>query len=107
VEAPVREWPDTFDAILRTYCPYAAPDRDIEPDASLSAMGVDSMAMVNILVEIEDAFAVTIALDSLPAETIDNPTNLWRAVWSLVAADAPAPPSPPGVVDGRGAHKAY
>ncbi|MEU6073661.1 phosphopantetheine-binding protein [Micromonospora sp. NPDC047074] len=61
-------------------------DRPLTPEASLSALGMDSMQAINVLFDLEDAFEVSLPDDELNEQTFATVGSLWAALFR--AADA-------------------
>jgi acyl carrier protein len=57
----------------------------LAPDLELQRAGLDSLATVNLLIELEDTFNVTFPDDMLKASIVSTPANLWAALDSLIA----------------------
>lgn len=54
-----------------------------DPDAELSAMGLDSMEMVGLIADLEASFDVEFPADMMVAETFTNVHTIADAVRSL------------------------
>ena len=76
---------DDFATILRQYLRYLPADEPLPPAASLRDLGLDSMASVALMLDLEDRFAVSLPDSALTAQTFADPRSLWQA---LVAAGA-------------------
>jgi acyl carrier protein len=61
----------------------------LRPEARLFDLGLDSLAMVSLLVELESEFEITFADDMLTISTFETATKLWEAVRSAHAEDMP------------------
>jgi len=83
----------SFLDLLRSHLRYLDPEAALPPSADLRALGLDSMAAVNLLLDIEDEFAVVLPDSALVAATFGSPETLWAAV---VEAREGAQTSPPG-----------
>jgi len=75
------QWPDTFETILRRHLPLAG-DIPLD-DRSLIDLGLDSRALISILVEIEDAYEVEFPDDAINLQIFGNAVTLWDTVESL------------------------
>jgi acyl carrier protein len=74
--------------ILRRYLPMAGT-RELLPDQDLAALGLDSLAMVGLLLELEDSFDTSFPDEFLTAQTFATVGSLWAIVTSLIEpADA-------------------
>src|ERR1700728_1703919 len=58
-EDAVGSWPQEFDDLLRSHCRFVGPGTEIDPGASLPELGMDSLEVVELIVELEDCFAFT------------------------------------------------
>jgi acyl carrier protein len=70
---------ETFDAVLRRHLKYLSADDALEPDADLRSLGLDSMAAVDLLFDIEDSFDLVLPDEALVEQTFATPATL-RAV---------------------------
>jgi diaminopimelate decarboxylase len=57
----------------------------VAPDTNLRAVGLDSMAIVEIVVRIEEAYGIRLPDETLQAETFRTPGDLWAVVRTQVA----------------------
>lgn len=71
---------DEFVAILRGHLKYLAADQALAPGDRLRDLGLDSMAAVTLMLDLEDAFHVSLDDDSLIAETFRTPATLWQVI---------------------------
>ncbi|WP_280352764.1 phosphopantetheine-binding protein [Nocardia abscessus] len=81
-------WTEPFDKILRNYLPFLSVDKKLTPEMNLADHGLDSMATVRLLLDLEDAFAVMIPDHLLSVNTFATPAGLWAVIDSLRDADA-------------------
>ena len=72
-----------FRSLLRQTVPLL-PD-DLDPAADLRALGLDSLASVRLLVEIESAFDITVPDELLTRSMFETPAGLWDVVRGLLA----------------------
>jgi acyl carrier protein len=77
------DWDSEFEAILRPHLVRLAAGAPIEPDLVLSSAGVDSLALIELLVAVEDAFGVEFPDELLTGQTFRTPASLWSAVAAL------------------------
>jgi acyl carrier protein len=73
--------PPLFEEILRRHLPLAGAE--IGNDDLLADLGLDSMAVVVLLVDIEDTFEVEFPDDLLSVEVFATPSTLWSAIAGL------------------------
>ena len=77
-------WDDAYPEVLRSVLPrLAAP---VGTGASLRAAGLDSLALVELLVRLEDAYSVTIPDEALTPEAFETPASLWETVTAARSA---------------------
>ncbi len=97
------EIPRSFQEVLLPHLPYAEAS-ELSAADDLAALGLDSMGVVQLLAELEDAFGVELPDEALTEETFETVGSLWSAVDAHtadapagpVAADAHAAPEPAG-----------
>jgi D-alanine--poly(phosphoribitol) ligase subunit 2 len=77
-------WPAEFEGSLRTHLPLLDPDQPITADLDLAVSGLDSLATVSLLLEVEDRFDVTFPDDKLTATTFQTAGSLWLVIAALV-----------------------
>jgi diaminopimelate decarboxylase len=75
-------WDIAFPEILVEVLP-AISLSEITPDLDLDRAGLDSFAMIDVLVRLEEHYNITFADDNLTAETFSTPESLWQAVKGL------------------------
>ncbi|GAA3028199.1 acyl carrier protein [Actinokineospora globicatena] len=79
-------WSAEFERVLRGYLPLHGPDARLRPDDSLADLGLDSMATVGLLVDVEEEFGIALADDDLTDQTFASPAALWAVVDRLRGA---------------------
>lgn len=80
-------WATKFEETLRGFLPLLADTEPIRPDLRLADLGLDSLATVSLLLEVEEAFEVTIPDHLLTEDTFATPAGLWSVVESLLVRD--------------------
>jgi acyl carrier protein len=80
-----------FIAVVRTHLKYLKPGDDLDIDKSLKSLGLDSMAAVDLLLDIEDACGVALPDRYLTEETFSNTRALWNVILTLKEEAAPCP----------------
>ncbi|MFF5980676.1 phosphopantetheine-binding protein [Streptomyces olindensis] len=78
-------WDKRFEDVLRANLPLLEPGTGLAPDASLAALGLDSLQTVSLLVELEETYEVVVPDDALNAETFASPNSLWAQISALVS----------------------
>ncbi|MFV2013574.1 MULTISPECIES: phosphopantetheine-binding protein [unclassified Micromonospora] len=82
--------PTALAEAVRRNLPLLSQDVPITDDLDLVAAGLDSLAMISLLVEVEDQFGVQIPDNRLSAATFTTPRALWSIIAELDASVAPA-----------------
>ncbi|GAA3343090.1 hypothetical protein GCM10020358_40450 [Amorphoplanes nipponensis] len=83
------EWDTRFETVLRGILPL--PPR-LAPDTCLRSHGLDSLASIEVLMELEDAYAVRLPDSLLTGDTFATPAALWRTLTQVRSADAVSAP---------------
>jgi acyl carrier protein len=71
---------DTFETVLRRHLTYLPPDTPLDPDASLKALGLDSMRAVDLVFDLEDELGVALPDEAMTAATFATARNLRAAL---------------------------
>ncbi|EWC64303.1 Diaminopimelate decarboxylase [Actinokineospora spheciospongiae] len=74
------QWDAEFEKQLREALPRLGGDGPVSPEASLRAAGLDSLATVELLVKLEEAYGVQIPDEVLTPAAFASPGSLWEAV---------------------------
>ena len=77
-------WDQRFEEILRAHLPFIEPDEELMPDAELRDLGLDSLAMVDLLAALEKGYDVRFRDDALKAETFRTADALWDVLSGMV-----------------------
>ena len=80
-----QQWDSRFEEVLRDVLPQLS---ELSGDTCLRAHGLDSLATIEVLLRLEDAYAVSIPDDALNGDTFATPAALWK-VLSGVRVGAP------------------
>lgn len=75
--------PDDYEQILRRHLKYLPDGADLAPDADLRSLGLDSMAAVDLLFDIEDSLDVVLPDEALAEQTFATPVALRTALEEL------------------------
>jgi acyl carrier protein len=76
---------DQFKDLLRRHLKYLDDGKELGMDDDLKSLGLDSMAAVDLLFDIEDTFDVTLPDEYLVQETFANPRSLHQVLDKLAA----------------------
>jgi acyl carrier protein len=83
------EIPNSFHKILVPHLPFAAGD-DLAATDDLTSLGLDSMGVVALLVDLEQEYDVELPDDILNEATFATVGSLWAAVSKVVDGDVDA-----------------
>lgn len=75
-------WTTEFEYLLRRHCHFVAPQESVDPEAPLATLGVDSLTLLALIVEIEARFSVEVS-DTLLIAEHETAGGLWRLVSEL------------------------
>jgi acyl carrier protein len=78
--------PRKFQDILLTHLQHANRTELHESD-DLSALGLDSMGVVQLMTDLEDTYEFAMPDDALTEETFATVGSLWKTVSELVSAE--------------------
>ncbi|MFG3309794.1 acyl carrier protein [Streptomyces wuyuanensis] len=78
------KWTPEFDEILRRNLPLS--NGPVSADTSLSNLGLDSLATVSLVIDLEEGLGVSIPDSLLVAKTFETADTLWSVIASLDSA---------------------
>ncbi|WP_328928804.1 phosphopantetheine-binding protein [Streptomyces sp. NBC_00190] len=73
-------WDDRYETVLAGMLPRLAERRPLTADCGLRTAGLDSMAVVELLVQLEEAYQVAIPDEELGPEAFETVGSLWAVV---------------------------
>jgi acyl carrier protein len=76
-------WDTEFEKLLRRHLPFLSPDEPLEHDARLRDFGLDSLATVELLAELERGYQIRFSDQALSLETFETPAILWKALSAI------------------------
>jgi acyl carrier protein len=76
-------WESEFEAILRPHLILLDRDAELAADLELREAGIDSLALIELLIAIEDGYGVVFPDELLNRQTFQTPASLWRVVSGL------------------------
>ena len=77
---------DQLLAILRPRLRFLKPDDALTLDTELGPLGLDSMASIDLLMDLEGQMGVEIPDDSMTADTFSTPRHLLTIIESQLAS---------------------
>ncbi|MBE1485543.1 phosphopantetheine-binding protein [Plantactinospora soyae] len=80
-------WDPEFESELRKHVKLLLGDSPLEADASLVDLGLDSLGMVGLLVDLETLYEIEFPDSSMNLETFATAGNLWGVVSRLRGID--------------------
>lgn len=72
-----------LEQILRAHARFLRAGIDIDPELSLASLGVDSLDIIELIVQIEGEFDMEIPPDRVTPETFSTPASIWRLLCQL------------------------
>jgi acyl carrier protein len=85
MESPL-QFSEKFEQTLRKHLRLVAADEPIPPEASLVSVGLDSIGTINLLLDIEGTFNVSLPVALLTPETFRTRATLEGVVAALVGS---------------------
>ncbi|MFF4345213.1 phosphopantetheine-binding protein [Kitasatospora sp. NPDC001540] len=79
-------WDERFEESVRRFLPYLPADEELVADAPLRDFGLDSLATVDLLSVLEDAYEVRFQDEALSLATFETPETLWKTLSRIRAA---------------------
>ena len=79
-------WDARFEAVVRANVPILQAEQPLRPTDSLYELGLDSMGTIQLLLELEETFAVTFPDEALKPEVFATPGALWRVVSDICSS---------------------
>jgi acyl carrier protein len=76
--------PERFEKVVRAHLLWLPADAPLVPDEELSAYGLNSLATVTLLIDLETEFDVSFPDEALTASTFATAATLWTVMRSLV-----------------------
>jgi acyl carrier protein len=77
-------WPDSFEDLLRSFLTSLDDNRALTADLTLAEHGLDSLATISLLIEIEEKFGIEIPDEQLTNGSFSTAGRLWSVIRSLL-----------------------
>ncbi|MFC3575134.1 phosphopantetheine-binding protein [Streptomyces yaanensis] len=74
------QWDASYENLLKEVLPRLAEQDTVLPDTSLKSVGLDSLAMVEVLIRIEHEYALDIPDEDLVPGVFATPATLWTLI---------------------------
>ncbi|MES4907747.1 MULTISPECIES: acyl carrier protein [unclassified Streptomyces] len=81
-------WDPRFEALMRAALRLLEPDEPLLPDLRNADYGLDSLAMVQLVLGIEETYGISIPDDVLDPGLFTTPEMLWNTVAELCGSDS-------------------
>ncbi|MDF9811452.1 phosphopantetheine-binding protein [Streptomyces sp. SPB162] len=76
-------WPPNFEDTIRIYLPLLDKESPVTPDLPLVEFGLDSLATVSLLIDLEDLYSISIPDELLTTTSFADPAGLWKVLEQL------------------------
>ncbi|MFI0739134.1 acyl carrier protein [Streptomyces sp. NPDC021100] len=80
------QWDDRFEQVLRRNLPDLPAGDALLPEANLMDLGLDSMGMISLLMDLETEYGVRIPESELTFEAFASVAGLWAVVGAVTSA---------------------
>lgn len=77
-------WDEQFETLLRSHLPFLEEDEELFADLNLREFGLDSLGVVDLLVSLEETYAVRLLDEDLKMDTFAAPSVLWATLFKLI-----------------------
>lgn len=78
------ELPDTFQQLIHQRSRFIDTSGPLEADGPLTALGIGSLEIVELIVSIEDTYGIEVPLELLTPEVFVTPGTIWAALSGLI-----------------------
>jgi acyl carrier protein len=78
-------WPADFEQIVRARCARMEASSPLPAEVPLTALGVDSLGMLTLIVQLEETFEVMFPDEALAGDALLTPQSAWATVHGLLA----------------------
>jgi acyl carrier protein len=81
-------WNERFEGLMRDSLPGLAPGGQLEPEALLSALGLDSMGVIGLIGALEEEYGVSLLDDEFDAFRFRTPGEVWTTLGEALSRAA-------------------
>lgn len=81
-------FPAEFETVVRSHLPDPPPAGEMDPDLDLFAAGIDSLATIGLMTDLEKRFDFEFPDELLSTNTFSTPRTLWTAILICLSPDA-------------------
>jgi acyl carrier protein len=82
--------PAEFDLLIYRHCRFAESQDQLDPQTPMHELGVDSLEIVELIVDLEEQFGISFTDDLLTPQVFATPMTIWNAVNLLGGVRASA-----------------
>jgi acyl carrier protein len=83
-------WPVKFDLLIRQHCRFVESGDDFEAQTPMHMLGVDSLEIVELIVDLEEQYNISFPEDFLTPQVFATPMTIWDATSLLSGIQPPA-----------------
>jgi len=76
--------------VLRRHCRFVEADDVIAPGSTLPELGMDSLEVVELIIDLEDCFDFSFPETLLTPEVFVGPSTIWEAIGPVITMAAEA-----------------
>ncbi|WP_405847039.1 phosphopantetheine-binding protein [Streptomyces sp. NBC_01518] len=76
-------WDERFEVLLREALRLLEPGDPLLPDLRTADFGLDSLAMVELMLGIEESYGISIPDDMVRPQVFSTPETLWKLISEL------------------------
>lgn len=69
-----------FQEVVASYAKHDSPEENPALELSFTQLSINSLAMVNLIVDLEEALETTMPDEILTPEVFSSPNSLWKAL---------------------------
>ena len=80
----MKEFRDKLHSVIKRHLPFNDPQDDLEGKRDLMDLGLDSMSLIDLLLDLEKTFDIIFPESMLVGETFRNAASLEAAVATLI-----------------------
>jgi acyl carrier protein len=74
---------EKLEKLLRANARFISSNADINPSIPLASLGVDSLDMIELVVQIESEFDLEIPLEEINSKTFSTPASIWQLLCRI------------------------
>ncbi|MCX5088327.1 acyl carrier protein [Streptomyces sp. NBC_00365] len=85
-------WDATFEKMMRQALALLPSGDELRPDLNTATFGLDSLAAVELLINIEAAYDIQVPEDLLQLSSFATPGSLWKLIGDVRGTDGSKAP---------------